>query len=186
MPDNVWVLAEHWRGKLSEITFEALALGRDLAAGLGRELDAVLLGHEVKALAGELGAADRVLCCEHPLLAELTPDIYAEALAQLARQRAPAVVIAPLTNVTLGVGTLLASKLEAPAINFCRDARVVEGKIEALAVMYGGKIECRVTAARAESGRHDLGWFPRLHVPQLGREARRIACRLVRLLAARL
>jgi electron transfer flavoprotein alpha subunit len=147
MPGNTWVLAEHWRGEVSEITFETLALGRDVADQLGSKVEAVLLGHGVKDLASQLGAAARVVSVDHPALAEAIPELYAEALAQLARREQPAAVLTPLTNVLLGVGTLLAAKLGASAINFCKDVRVIEGKIEAHAVLYGGKIETKVAAA---------------------------------------
>ena len=147
MPGNIWVLAEHWRGKVSEITFEALALGRDVADQLGSKVEAVLLGHGVKDLASQLGAAARVISADHEALAEVVPEVYAEALAQLARRERPAAVLTPLSNVTLGVGTLLAAKLGASAINFCKDVRVVDGKIEAHAVLYGGKIETKVAPA---------------------------------------
>ncbi|MDP2999609.1 MAG: electron transfer flavoprotein subunit alpha/FixB family protein [Bryobacterales bacterium] len=147
MPGNIWVLAEHWRGKVSEITFEALALGRDVADQLGSKVEAVLLGHGVKDLASQLGAAARVISTDHEALAEVVPEVYAEALAQLARRERPAAVLTPLSNVTLGVGTLLAAKLGASAINFCKNVRVVDGKIEAHAVLYGGKIETKVAAA---------------------------------------
>jgi electron transfer flavoprotein alpha subunit len=147
MPGNIWVLAEHWRGKVSEITFEALALGRDVADQLGSKVEAVLLGHGVKDLASQLGAAARVVSVDHEALAEVVPEVYAEALAQLARRERPAAVLTPLSNVTLGVGTLLAAKLGASTINFCKDVRVVGGKIEAHAVLYGGKIETKVAPA---------------------------------------
>ncbi len=45
MAGNVWVVAEQWKGSISDATYEALALGRELAAGLGARLEAVLAGH---------------------------------------------------------------------------------------------------------------------------------------------
>jgi electron transfer flavoprotein alpha subunit len=168
MPGNIWVLAEHWRGKVSEITFEALALGRDVADQLGSKVEAVLLGHGVKDLASQLGAAARVISAEHEALAEVVPEVYAEALAQLARRERPAAVLTPLSNVTLGVGTLLAAKLGAPAINFCKNVRVADGKIEAHAVLYGGKIETKVAAAAEPVV---LGIAPGARLADAGRSA---------------
>jgi electron transfer flavoprotein alpha subunit len=147
MPGNIWVLAEHWRGEVSEITFELLALGRDVADQLGSKVEAVLLGRGVKELAAQLGAAARVISVDHEALAEVVPEVYAEALAQLARREQPAAVLTPLSNVTLGVGTLLAAKLGASAINFCNDVRIVDGGIEAQAILYGGKMVTKVAAA---------------------------------------
>ena len=72
MAGNVWVVAEHWKGTISDATYELLALGRGLADSLGVRLEAVLLGHGVRGLAASLGAADAVLYVDHPALADAT------------------------------------------------------------------------------------------------------------------
>jgi len=147
MTGAIWVVAEQWRGRISPITFEALALGREVADALGAPMHAVLMGHQAAPLAERLGKAAKVLYLDHPLLAEPDPGTYAEALWPLAKDREPVCIVAPLTNVTLGFGTLLAAKLGAPAANFCRDLRVSGGMIQSRCVMYGGKMESLVTAA---------------------------------------
>ena len=144
MSGNIWVLAEHFRGAYPETTYEALALGRETADSLGVQLEAILLGQGVKDLASGLCCADRVLYAEHPALSEPEPGLYAQALAAMARDRAPRAIFTPLTNTTLEAGTLLAAMLGAPAVNFTRDVRVVEGKLEMDCVLYGGKIEVTV------------------------------------------
>lgn len=144
MPGSVWVVAEHWRGEVSEITYEVLALGREAADALGAPLEAVLLGHEVRHLSGQLGKADRVLYGDHESLAAPVAATMAEVLAALAREHAPRIILIPLTNVSLGVGTLLGAALGAPAINFCVDVRVTDGRTEAKCLLYGGKMEATV------------------------------------------
>ena len=99
MSGKIWVIAEQWRGQLSEITFELLALGRELADGTGTSLQAVLLGHEARALAEQLGAADEVLYVDHPALAEPSPEAQTQALALLVREKQPATLLIPATNV---------------------------------------------------------------------------------------
>jgi electron transfer flavoprotein alpha subunit len=146
MTGSICVFAEQWRGRISEVTYEALALGREVADELGVPLTAILTGSNALELTESLGAADSVLYVDHPLLAETFPQPTAEALAQLLRDRRPRAVIVPLTNVSLGVGTLLAVRLATACINFCRDVRVAGGKLQAICVMYGGKIEATVEA----------------------------------------
>ncbi len=147
MPGNIWILAEHWRGKLSEITYELLALGRELADAAGVRLEAVLLGHGAGALAAVLGRADGVLYADDAAFAEPIPEIYARALAGLAGERRPQAVLIPLTNVSMGIGTLLGAHLGTAAINACKNVRLVDGRLHADTMLYGGKIQAEVVAA---------------------------------------
>ncbi len=169
MSGSIWVLAEHWRGQLSESTYELLALGREIADGLGVELQAVLLGHGAADLAKGLGKANSVLSVDHSSLCEPVPEACAAALVQLIKERRPRSVLVPLTNISMGVGTLVSTAVKVPAANFCRDVRVVDGGLQATCVLYGGKIEATVTmgaecsilgiwpgARAAENGRSDV------------------------------
>ncbi len=152
MNKNIWVLAEAWRGEISEITYQLLALGRELADGLGAALEAVLLGHEVEHLAATLGAADAVLHLDHPTLGEPLPRPRAEALAALVRKRQPEILLVPLTNVSWDEVGLLPAFLEAPLVSFCRDVRIVGDRaggrrLEATSLLYGGKMAATVAVA---------------------------------------
>jgi electron transfer flavoprotein alpha subunit len=140
MPGNIWVLAEQWRGQISEITYELLTLGRELARDLGVGVQAILLGHNAQSLGLTLGGADSVLYVDHPSLAEPTPEAYAHALAYLLEERRPKSLLIPLTNLSMDLGALL----EFPFVNACKDIRVVDGQLQARCVLYGGKIEAVV------------------------------------------
>ena len=144
MAGNLWVVAENWRGKISDVTFELLALGRELADGLGVPLEAVVLCHQGKELTRDLGAADTVLFLDHPSLAEPTAESYGAALAKLIQARKPQSVLVPLSNVSWDWVGVLPAMLGAPYLNFCMDVRVADGKIEARCLLYGGKMEARV------------------------------------------
>jgi len=146
MAGDIWVLAEQWWGQISEISYEVLALGSEVAAALGVKLQAVLLGHEIKGLADTLGKADSVLYVNHAALDEPSAETQSVALAQMIKERQPRSVLIPLTNTTLGVGTLTSAQLQLPEINFCKDLRVVNGSLQAHCVLYGGKMEVLVTA----------------------------------------
>jgi len=165
MSGNIWVAVEHWRGQLSEINFELLALGRELAEALGVRLEAVLLGVNVRPLAAQLGAADAVLHAEHPALAEPSIEACADALAELAATRTPRLVMVPLTNVSLGLGTILAERLNWTPVNFCKNVRVSDGTLVSESVLYGGKMEVSVTLP----GRAVLGVWPGSRPPEKGK-----------------
>jgi electron transfer flavoprotein alpha subunit len=148
MAGNIWVLAEHWRGRLSDVTPELLTLGRELAGGLGTKLEAVLLGHGAKGLAAAL-AADGVLSVDHAALAEPNPEASCLALAALIEQRKPQAILVPLSNVAADLIGLLPARLKIALVNFCRDVCVVDGRLEARCVLYGGKLEATVAVAGA-------------------------------------
>jgi len=166
MSASIWVLVEQWRGQVSEITYEVLALGRELADGLGVPLQAVLLGHNAKALADSLGKANSVLYADHPALVEPTPEACTIALAQLLGERQPEALLIPLTNVTLGIGSLVSAAVGVPVINFCKQVSVVSGGLQAQCVLYGGKIEAVVKAKQKPAL---FGIWPGARTPDQGR-----------------
>ncbi len=144
---NIWVLAEAGRGQVSEITFELLALGREVATQSGAPLEAVLLGSNARELAQKLGAADTVLYADNAALADPVPENAATALAQLIGEKQPAAVLVPLTNLSVDVGVVLAAQLGVPFLNYCKDLKADGGNLTATCVLYGGKMEAAVTAA---------------------------------------
>src|SRR3990172_4329495 len=127
MAGNVWVVAESWRGAVSDASHESLALGRSLADALGVSLEAILLGHGSSGLAGSLAPADGVLSVEHPTLADASGLQASRAIAALASVRSPAEILVPATNLSWDLLGLLPARLHAPLINFCRAVEVVGG-----------------------------------------------------------
>jgi electron transfer flavoprotein alpha subunit len=144
MAGNIWVLAEAWRGQITETALEVMALGREVAGQLGVPLEAVLLGHNAKELASSLGAADTVLYADHPALAGPAPE--ASALAQLIKERQPHAVLVAWTNLSMDIGALAAAHLQVPFVNGCKDLKADSGTLVAQCVVYGGKLEAAVTA----------------------------------------
>ena len=146
MAGNVWVVAESWRGAVSDASHESLALGRSLADALGVSLEAILLGHGSSGLAGSLAPADGVLSVEHPTLADASGLQASRAIAALASERSPAAILVPATNLSWDLLGLLPARLHAPLINFCRAVEVVGGVLQVHALLYGGKMTVTVAA----------------------------------------
>jgi electron transfer flavoprotein alpha subunit len=166
MAGNIWVLAEPWRGQLSDITYEVLALGKEVATALGVDLQAVLLGHQVRDLARSLGKADSVLYLDHPALASPVPETHAQALAAVVREKHPLAILVPLTNVTWELGTLVAAQLEVCYVNSCKNVQAVGGKLQTRSVLYGGKMEAVVGPALSPAV---LGILPGARSAEQGR-----------------
>jgi len=148
MAGEIWCLAEQWKGSLSDATFEALALGRELSDALQVQLQAVLLGHAQRAMADKVFGVDRVLYVDNPAFAAPSPEQSAAALATLVSERKPRAVLITLTNTTWEIGALLAAKLRITYANCCKDVRVENGQLMARCVLYGGKMEVDVGSAQ--------------------------------------
>ena len=78
---GVLVVIEDRSGKISRISWEALAAGQKLAASLGLPLSAALIGLQTESLATETSTrfSGKVIRVEHPLLAHYTADGFTAA-----------------------------------------------------------------------------------------------------------
>ena len=140
MSNDVFVFVEYLKGKISDISFEMLGKGREIADTLGGKLNAVLIGSQCAPLAEQLGKADAVLCMLDPRLAEFNPTAYKHALGELARERAPKLVMIGNTSMGMDLAAGISALLNVPLIAYCNNLRVEDGKVIATAQIYGGKL----------------------------------------------
>lgn len=140
MCGEVCVVVETLRGKVTDITFTMLAAGRRLADGLKTKLTALLIGHDAKRLAGELGAADRVVCVEHPSLAEFNPEACLCVLNALLEQHKPRVVLFGHTAMGTDLACGVAQRLHLPVASGCRAFSLDGGAVHYSAPTCGGKL----------------------------------------------
>lgn len=111
---GVLVVLEQRAGVWNRMSFEALAAGQALAANLGVETAAAVLGEGVAGLAAELGAKKlaKVYSVEHALLKEYSADGYVAALEQVVKQVAPAYVVFPHTYQVRDFAPALATRFQ--------------------------------------------------------------------------
>jgi electron transfer flavoprotein alpha subunit len=140
MPNDVFVVVEHLKGKISDITFEMLGKGREIADALGGKLVAVLIGDA--SLAAQLGKADAVLAVSDASLANYTPTAYKNALVELMKARQPALTMIGNTSMGMDLAAGASAALGIPLVAYCNALRVdaARGKIVATAQIYGGKL----------------------------------------------
>lgn len=140
MSNDIFVVVEHLKGRIADISFEMLGKGRDIADAFGGKLYAVLIGSQCTGLAEELGKADAVLCMMDPRLADFNPTAYKHALGELVRERAPRLVMVGNTSMGMDLAAGVSALLNVPLIAYCNNLRVEEGKLIATAQIYGGKL----------------------------------------------
>ncbi len=139
MSNDIYVVVEHLRGNVSEISYLMLAAGRQLADHSGGELTALLLGSGVEELASTL-AADKVIYFEDANLADFTPDAYVACLSNFFASTAPRATLLGHTSMGMEVANLLSIKTNLPLVTSCLKFSADNSDLIFTSQLYGGKI----------------------------------------------
>jgi electron transfer flavoprotein alpha subunit len=125
---EVWVFAEQEDGKLSEVPYELLGKGRELADRLSVPLAAVLMGENIKALAAELFArgADKVHLVDDARLSVYRNKAYSHSLVELVKECSPQIVIFGATHMGRDLAPSVASALGCGLTADCTDLQIGE------------------------------------------------------------
>ena len=111
---GVYVFAQQVDNELSSIAFELIGKGKDLAADLGTEVTAVLIGSDVKGLADELAAygADKVIVVDDPELKDYRTEPYTHALASVIETYKPEIVLVGATAIGRDLGPKVSARVK--------------------------------------------------------------------------
>jgi electron transfer flavoprotein alpha subunit len=98
---KVLVFAEHQHNKFSKVALVAVRAGQTIAEKTGGECYAAVLGTGIEPLANQLAeyGVKTVYAVDDPLLEHYTADAYAQALANLAKEKGCEVVVATASAV---------------------------------------------------------------------------------------
>lgn len=141
---EIWVLTETRDSTIKPVTYELLTAARELAQG--DPVTAVVVGPGSGSLAEAIGVrgADRVLTLDDPRLTQYSPDGWSAALAQLATERAPAIIIGPATTRGREMVAQLAARLGVGLASDVVELSLADGHLEALRPIYAGRALARV------------------------------------------
>jgi electron transfer flavoprotein alpha subunit len=168
MSNTVFIIAEQQQGKFDDITFEMLGKGRELASALGSEVVAVLAGHSVKDMAGQLGAASRVICIDSPALANFSPEAYAKTISAVISAHNPRVVLTGYTSIGMEIGPALSVRNQLPLVSFVSAITVGGGSMSAVSQLYGGKMNVESVV---EGGSAVLAILPGMFPAEAGKQS---------------
>jgi len=120
---GVWVFAEQRHGKISEVVFELLGVGRKLADKLKVPLSAVLIGYKVEQYAQELiyYSADRVYVYDDEKFAEFRDEVYTKVLADLIKEEKPEIVLMGATAIGRSFASRVATRLHTGLTADCTE-----------------------------------------------------------------
>ena len=101
MNKDIYVVVEQVDGVVEKVGIELIGIASKLAADLGQEVVAVLLGKEVKGLAENLihHGANKVICVEDPILEHYATEPYTKALNAIVEAKKPEIVLYGATSI---------------------------------------------------------------------------------------
>jgi electron transfer flavoprotein alpha subunit len=150
---NVLVFIEQRDGKIRKASFEALTLGREVAAKTGGALGAVVAGSGIASLAPELAAygAAKVFVADKPELALYSCEGYTAALDAAVTAFAPGILLVPATSMGKDVAPRLAARRKVGLLSDVMSLEVEGGRLVATRLVYSGKARATVTADSGSS-----------------------------------
>ena len=98
---GVFVFAQQVDNVISNIAYELIGKGKELAKDLGVEVTAVLVGSDVKGLADQLAeyGADKVIVVDDPELKEYRTEPYTHAIASVIKEFKPEIFLIGATAI---------------------------------------------------------------------------------------
>jgi electron transfer flavoprotein alpha subunit len=149
---EIFVLAEHRRGEIRDVTFEMLTKGRELSKKTNMDLTAVLLGHNVKEFAKRLAdQAKRVLIVDDARLQNFNAEAYQKVLLHLISERKPPLTLIGHTAFGIDLAPSLATELKVPLATDCIDVDFEGEKLVVVRQVYGGKVNVKASLRTSES-----------------------------------
>ena len=88
---GVFTFVQQVDNEITPVSFELIGKGKELAADLGVEVTAVVLGKGIGAMADECAAygADKVILVDDPALEVYTTEPYVHALVEIIKKYKP-------------------------------------------------------------------------------------------------
>ncbi|MFA5356944.1 MAG: electron transfer flavoprotein subunit alpha [Candidatus Omnitrophota bacterium] len=111
---GVWVFAEQKKGKVQSVVYELLGKARELAASLGTDVSAVLLGEHLEEEIQELiwRGADNVYVVEKREVANFQDEPYTNILAELIKKYKPEILLCGATSIGRSLISRVAIRLK--------------------------------------------------------------------------
>jgi electron transfer flavoprotein alpha subunit len=140
---GIWIFAQQKNSKISNVTLELLAAGRQLADGRSTKLTAIVFGAGMESKAAELfkHGADSVIYVDHADFVNFIDDSYAAVLAHLIQTENPETVLGSATFYGKALFARLAARLKCGLAADCNGLALRDdGSLIATKPAFGGSV----------------------------------------------
>ena len=123
---GVAIFAQQVDNKLSSIAFELIGKAHELAADLGTDVTAVVLGKDIAALADKLGeyGADKVVVIDDPALETYRTEPYAQALTAYINEYKPEIMLVGATAIGRDLGPTVSARVKTGLTADCTSLEI--------------------------------------------------------------
>lgn len=143
---EIFVVVEHRKGEIREITFEMLFKARELCRASSHNLTAILLGGKDSGFVDDLAKkSDRVIAFEDDRLEIFNADLYKEILDSLIREHTPFLTLMGHTSWGMDLAPALAVRTDFPLATDCVDIQTEDGHPMVFRQIYSGKLFSKVS-----------------------------------------
>ncbi|MBV7505364.1 electron transfer flavoprotein subunit alpha/FixB family protein [Bacillus sp. sid0103] len=139
MAKKVLVFGEVREGELRNVSFEAIAVAKQISDG--GEVVGLLLGNDANNLANTMiqFGADRVIIAQHNDLESYTSDAYSQAIMQVIQAENPQGLILGHTSIGKDISPRIAAKLKSGLISDAISLEVIGDQVIFTRPIYSGK-----------------------------------------------
>lgn len=152
MANNILTFIDHQHGVADAISWEVVAMARNLADASGGQVTALVLGDNVGELAQNAihYGADKAVVVDDPALKNYRLEAYGPALATLAAESDAGIFLLGGSDKGRELAPFVAAKLGVGLAADCVDLKVVDGNLQALRPALVGNLMAKITFGPAK------------------------------------
>ncbi|MDY6973814.1 MAG: electron transfer flavoprotein subunit alpha/FixB family protein [Thermodesulfobacteriota bacterium] len=148
---EIFVLVEHRRGEVRDITFEMLSKANELCRNFSHNLSAIFLGGEdMKGVDDIVSRADRVIAFRDARLKDFNSEHYKSILYRLIQEHSPFLTLIGHTSWGINVAPALSVKTGYPLATDCVDILVENDRPAVIRQIYSGKVFSKVSFSESK------------------------------------
>ncbi len=138
---KILAFAEQKNNQFKKVAFEIVKAATSIAGQLNAEVVAVVVGHNVASIAGQLGGygASRVVTVDDASLEKFSTTAYSKVIAEITKQESAEIVLLSASAMGKDISPRIAVKLQAGLASDCTALKIDGGTIVATRPVYAGK-----------------------------------------------